>query len=462
MKALNLKKIFKMKKLFSYLIPLVVLISSCRKDDSVKPAEEPKLPQGVSTTTISQITQNSAISGGSIVSDGGAAITARGIVWSTITNPTINLNTKTTNADGIGQFSSALTNLVPGTVYYVRAYATNNVGTEYGDQKTFTTTGTTPTQNVHVAGQLQGNPNKAIYWKDGNIFPLSDGSRHAFAKAVFADETGVFVAGEEHNTSGIYVAKYWWNGQAINLSNGIKHAFANGIAVSKSLANIYVCGSQETSGQRQAKYWKNGTEHNLTDGAKHAVATSVFVTGNSSDEVYITGYMNDPLEIARYWKNGNEILLAPSSGMVRSVANSIAVSGSDIYVAGYQQYNVANGGKYIATIWKNGTATLLGSPANNSYATGVAVKGSNVFVAVYENVSGINVARVWKNNSIFTTLSNGNIDEHTSSIFVTNQEDVYVAGYSGNVNTGIQAKYWKNGVGNTISGGTYAWGIFVY
>ncbi|MBN8876722.1 MAG: hypothetical protein J0I32_04195 [Sphingobacteriales bacterium] len=445
-----------MKKLFLYLIPILVLLMSCSKDDDA-PTPVSKPPQGISTTAISQINGNSAVSGGNITTDGGAAITARGIIWSTVATPTIALTTKTSDGTGAGQFNSTMNGLAPGTLYYVRAYATNSVGTAYGDEKTFTTTAPPAEPNVYVAIQLQGSPNRALYWKNTSIVNLSDGARHAFAKSVFVNETGAYIAGEEHNASGVYVSKYWKDGQAINLSNGTKHAFASGIVVSGN--NVYVSGSQETAGQRQAKYWVNGTEYNLTDGAKYAVANSIFVSGN---DVYVVGNMNEPTERARYWKSGSEVLLSQTSGTVRSVANNICVNGSDVYVAGYQQFDAANGGKYIATVWKNGTPTLLGTSTNNSYATGVAVKNNNIYVAAYENEQGVNIARVWKNNIIMTNLSNGSIDAQTSSIFITAQEDVYVAGYSGNINSGIQAKYWKNGVSHTNNSGTYAWGIFVY
>jgi len=444
-----------MRKLF-FLIILAVL-SSCKKGDNGEPNPVVKLPQGVVTNEVSQITQNGAISGANITSDGGAAITEKGVVWNTTANPTISLTTKTSNGTGAAPFSSIMAGLTPGTQYYVRAYATNSIGTAYGDEKTFTTA-TAPTElNVYVAVQKQGTPNRALYWKNTAITNLSDGSRHAFAKSIFVNESGVYIAGEEHNASGIYTAKYWKDGQAVNLSNGSKHAFASGISVSGN--NVYVSGSQETSGQRQAKYWLNGTEHNLTDGTKYAVASSIYVSGN---DVYVAGNMNEPMERARYWKNGNEVILSQTSGTVRSVASCISVNGIDVYVAGYQQFDAVNGGKYIATLWKNGIPTLLGTATNNSYATGVAVKNNNVYVAAYENIQGVNVARVWKNNTIMTTLSDGTIDEHTSSIFITDQEEVYVAGYSGNVNSGIQAKYWKNGVSYTNNNGTYAWGIFVY
>jgi uncharacterized protein (TIGR02145 family) len=94
----------------------------------------------LTTTTVSSITSTTASSGGNITNDGGAAVTARGVVWSTSQNPTIALTTKTVDGTGTGSFTSNLTGLSPGTVYYVRAYATNSAGTAYGNQQTLTTT----------------------------------------------------------------------------------------------------------------------------------------------------------------------------------------------------------------------------------------------------------------------------------------------------------------------------------
>jgi hypothetical protein len=98
----------------------------------------------LSTTTASSITLTSAVSGGNITSDGGSAVTIRGVCWSTTQNPTIALTTKTSNGTGTGSFTSNLTNLSPGTVYYIRAYATNSAGTNYGSQVSFNTISPTP------------------------------------------------------------------------------------------------------------------------------------------------------------------------------------------------------------------------------------------------------------------------------------------------------------------------------
>ena len=101
------------------------------------------IPIIASTTAATSITQISANSGGNITNNGASNVTSRGVCFSkTNTIPTIT-DTKTNDGTGIGQYSSSLTNLTPNTLYYIRAYATNGVGTAYGDVKSFTTTSAT-------------------------------------------------------------------------------------------------------------------------------------------------------------------------------------------------------------------------------------------------------------------------------------------------------------------------------
>lgn len=91
----------------------------------------------VKTAAVSNISSNAASSGGNITSDGGGAISARGVCWNTEENPTTN-DSLTNDGSGTGDFASTLTGLSSGTTYFVRAYATNSEGTAYGDQMTFT------------------------------------------------------------------------------------------------------------------------------------------------------------------------------------------------------------------------------------------------------------------------------------------------------------------------------------
>lgn len=92
----------------------------------------------LTTTEVSNISSTSAISGGEVESDGGAAVTARGICWSTKENPTLNDNI-TEDGTGEGSYISTIKGLEPKVIYYVRAYATNSIGTQYGNQIKFTT-----------------------------------------------------------------------------------------------------------------------------------------------------------------------------------------------------------------------------------------------------------------------------------------------------------------------------------
>ena len=102
--------------------------------------EEPEVPEQpvVTTAEVTGITCYTAVSGGEVTFDGNVTVTARGICWGTSPNPTIEDN-KTTDGTGVGGFTSNLSNLEHNTTYYVRAYATNEVGTAYGEEVTFTT-----------------------------------------------------------------------------------------------------------------------------------------------------------------------------------------------------------------------------------------------------------------------------------------------------------------------------------
>jgi hypothetical protein len=95
-------------------------------------------PPTVTTTAVTNIAQTTATSGGNITSDGGAAVTARGVCWATATCPVITGN-HTNDGTGTGSFISSITGLTAATLYYVRAYATNSAGTAYGNELTFTT-----------------------------------------------------------------------------------------------------------------------------------------------------------------------------------------------------------------------------------------------------------------------------------------------------------------------------------
>ena len=123
---------------------LLISIYSCKKD-KIKVT----LPT-IETQAVVEILDETAKSGGKIISNGGGTITAKGLVWSKSQNPTINLQTKSLNGTGSDAYSSELSNLEKNTTYYIKAYATNAAGTAYGNEITFTTL------NVDLTNGLAG------------------------------------------------------------------------------------------------------------------------------------------------------------------------------------------------------------------------------------------------------------------------------------------------------------------
>ena len=114
----------------AYLVPGIIMLNSCKKEPD--PIHIPT----VATSSVSDITPLSALVRGTITGDGGAEVTACGFCWSTSQNPTIN-DSKTFAGKSPGDFVSRITGLMPKTIYYVRSYATNIVGTAYGNEISF-------------------------------------------------------------------------------------------------------------------------------------------------------------------------------------------------------------------------------------------------------------------------------------------------------------------------------------
>lgn len=102
------------------------LLANCKKNETGPLAE-------VITAEEVVLTQTKAISGGNVISDGGFPVTARGVCWSKKNKPSIKDN-YTNDGSGSGLFTSEITGLNIGDNYYVRAYATTEKGTAYGDE----------------------------------------------------------------------------------------------------------------------------------------------------------------------------------------------------------------------------------------------------------------------------------------------------------------------------------------
>ena len=133
-----------MNRLTIFILLITIMLFGCEiRFSSSEPGVPSETLASLITSDISGITTSTANGGGNITSDGGSAVTTRGVVWSLNPAPTTSLTTKTVDGSGTGSFPSSIKGLASNTKYYVRAYAVNSVGTAYGNEVTFTTSGTT-------------------------------------------------------------------------------------------------------------------------------------------------------------------------------------------------------------------------------------------------------------------------------------------------------------------------------
>ncbi len=149
------------------MIAAVIFVSSCSKNDAPNSASNTFV---VTTDTPTGITATDAKLGGNVVSDGGSAVTRRGVCVSLTINPTIDDPANDSVLEmgtGIGAFSDTFTGFPSNSVGNVRAFATNATGTVYGENKTFTTLGGCPIVNVTPGITTPTT------WTTGNVYVIN-------------------------------------------------------------------------------------------------------------------------------------------------------------------------------------------------------------------------------------------------------------------------------------------------
>lgn len=210
---------------------------------------------------------------------------------------------------------------------------------------------------------------------------------------------------------------------------------------------VYIAGTTQTGTKTLATYWKDGTPTVLSSGVNNEVGLGIYVSGT---DVYVCGYETSTSTLAKYWKNGVAVPLTDGSNFAQ--AYSIFVSGNDVYVSGYE---FSPGGIAIAKYWKNGIGVPLTDGTKPSNAMAIFVSGSDVYVAGHENYT---TAKFWK-NGISTTLTDSG---YATSIAVAGT-DVYIGGQQ-SVGGVYVPKYWKNGTAVELphsNVATYVFGIAV-
>jgi hypothetical protein len=293
--------------------------------------------------------------------------------------------------------------------------------------------------NLHVVG----HSNNGGYWKNGNPVSVSN---MVGATGIFVSGNDIYICGTDADGNGAY----WKNGAETSLGQ------SSPSAITVVGQDVYVSGVMPKSNSYNlAVYWKNGTVVPLTKGLSDAKASSIAVSGS---DIFAAGYedkLSEPniSQIAKYWKNGNKVVLSDSSN--KALASSIIISGSDIYVTGSE----SNYAKY----WKNGTPVLLTDGTYKAIATSITLSGSDVYVAGYEYLlsPGGNypfapsIAKYWKNGTP-VLLTDGTTTAFARSIAVSKSGDVYVVGqvFDAAYPYIQHATIWKNGVATHLDNST--------
>lgn len=344
------------------------------------------------TTSPTSITTNSCTSGGSITNDGGAAITARGLCWSTSPNPTL-ANNKSTSTGEIGTYATNISGLNIGTTYYLRAYATNAVGTYYGNEISFSTLdgkiiiNTVSVSNITLnSAQSGGNiisdgalavTERGVCWSTNQI-PTIENNR-----TTDSNGSGSFtsnISGLVANTT-YYVRAYATN--AIGTGYGNVMSFKTG-AVMDIDGNVYhsvTIGTQTwTVENLKTTRYNDGTFiQNVTDDANW----------QTLNEPAYCWYNNDAVNKSTYGALYN--WYAVHTGKLCPIGWHIPTDKEWTILVNYL---IANGYNYDGTTTEDLTAKSLAATTNWDTETGAGRVGNTDFPAK-------------RNSSGFTALPGG-------------------------------------------------------
>ena len=254
------------------------------------------------------------------------------------------------------------------------------------------------------------------------------------------------------NANDVYVGGIH-NGRAVVWQNGNPTYLTaeNGCIYSVVAANGHIYAAGNENGD--AKLWKDGVEeHVLANGTWYDCAYSIAVSGT---DVYVAGVVTVSAgkTEGRMWKNG----VAQSGYANAQNLTSVFVVGSSVYVAGYTSANKS-------AVWKDGALLYTLTTGNNCYIYSVAVSGSNVYTTGYEWTGTKYIHKVWENNTERYTLATGLSECYITQLYLSGG-NIYVAGYDLEPVKGRVPKLWVNGsVVNlicNIEGNNHAHSVFV-
>jgi hypothetical protein len=292
---------------------------------------------------------------------------------------------------------------------------------------------------VYILAREQAGSNqpmRGVVYKDGvpNVINVNNNSLWAIDFTVHNSD--VYVLAQQTNSNGTDDFQIFKNGVSIHsLGNGLTF-YPTGIAMINQ--DIKVVGVRIVNNKRRLSLWANGVVSDITTNNLEVQSPSITSIGS---DIYITAQQetfpnNSGWSIAKYWKNGTEVVLGDS--VSQSMAMEIAVSGSEVLVAGYRFSKPC--------YWKNKSITYLANPNGNinGFTNTAVINGSDFYIGGKLITSpGKEQAVYWKND-IMIPLST---DNHTAAVFSMKiiRNDVYAVGFLQQASSSNKtALFWKN------------------
>jgi hypothetical protein len=147
----------------------------------------------VAINSVLDITGSSFLVKGEVTASGGGSVTSRGFCWSQDHNPTTSSNSIKIGT-GLGSFETTISGLQSATTYYIRAWASNQAGTSYGNEKEVKTLPVIPTVVTGTYEDLTYNSVKL----NGSV--TSDGGSAVLGRGFCYSSTNDNPAFSENNT----------------------------------------------------------------------------------------------------------------------------------------------------------------------------------------------------------------------------------------------------------------------
>ncbi len=213
-----------------------------------------------------------------------------------------------------------------------------------------------------------------------------------------------------------------------------------------SNVNVYTSVTATGPNGDSAMYFINKKEYPLSSGLTTAGATGIAVSGS---DVYVAGYERINSSIAaRLWKNQVAATLYQGSG--DSKASGIAISGADVYITGY----ITNGAHTQPVYWKDEQLFTLPISGQNGAATGICISGADLYISGVDSANGTVNACYWKNGQ--ETLLPSALPYTLASGIAVNATGVNVVGTSVSSDqfSFVNAQSWSNNSPVTLQGNT--------